>query len=85
MLMKGFPGWTWVEKTVHGVKTHWLSSNEKVLDAVKKIVLTILSLRKGCIDIDLLASGASVNSVAFAKPIRNILPYTLNDCRIPNS
>ena len=31
------PLWSWVEKTVYGVKTHWLSGKEKVPDtAVNK-------------------------------------------------
>ena len=36
-LNMGLPRWAWVEKTVHRVETHWLSSKEKVLDtAVSK-------------------------------------------------
>ena len=30
----GLPLWTWAKKTVHGVKTHWLSSKEKVPGAI---------------------------------------------------
>ena len=29
-LNMGLQLWSWVEKTVHGVKTHWLSNKEKV-------------------------------------------------------
>ena len=40
----GLPLQTWAEKAVHKVKTHWLSSKEKVLGEVisKKVMLTIL-------------------------------------------
>ena len=32
-LNMGLPLWSWMEKTVHGVKKHWLSNKEKVLGA----------------------------------------------------
>ena len=30
-LNMALPQWTWVEKTLHGVESHWLSGKEKVL------------------------------------------------------
>ena len=36
-LNMGLSLWAWVEKTVHGVETHWISGKEKVLgEAVSK-------------------------------------------------
>ena len=33
-LNMALPQWGWVEKTVYGVETHWLSCKEKVLGAM---------------------------------------------------
>ena len=63
----GSPQRTSVEKTVHKVETHWLSAKEKVLGAVKKVMLTEFWDMKGPTTIDFLEKGSTVKSESYCQ------------------
>ena len=62
----------WVEKTVHGVKTHWLSGKENFQVSKEGHVDKPL---KGPITIDFLEKGTTVNSASYGQVLRQNSPY----------
>ena len=65
-----------VEKTVHWVKTYWLSSKEKVPGAA--VMLTLFWEMKGFVTIDFHEKGLAVNCASYYQLFRQNLPYLLN-------
>ena len=59
-------------KIVYGVKTHWLSGEEKVLAAVKNVMLTVFWVMEGSITIHFFEKGATVSSAFYCQlPMKN--------------
>ena len=83
-LNMGLPCYARVEKTVHGVKTHWsLWKNKNPDTAVcKEGHAKVFHDMKGPISIDFLEIDASVNSASYWKLLKQYSPYLLNDCCI---
>ena len=65
-----------VEKIIQWGETHWLTGKEKVLGAVKKVMLTVFRDMKKTIKIDFLEKGTTVNSISYS--LCNISPYLSN-------
>ena len=61
--------WACVEKTVHGVEIHWLSSKEKVRaqQSAMKVILIVFWNMKGPITTDFLEKDATVNSASLCQ------------------
>ena len=59
--------WAWVQKTVHGVETHWLSGKEKVASEVvsKESDTDSVLGHERTIIIDFLDKVATVNSASY--------------------
>ena len=60
----------WVEKTVPGVKIHWLVKKKFRVQQVKKVMLTVCCDMKGPIIINLLEKGATVNIGSYYQLLR---------------
>ena len=71
----------WIKKTVHGGETHWISSKEKVLDAVinKEGHTDNVLGYKRLITVDFFEKDTTVNSVSYCQLLRQNFPYLLND------
>ena len=63
----------WVEKTVDGVATDWLSRKEKIPD---------VAVSKEGDAVDFYEKGATVNSAFYCQLLRQNWPFLLNDPHI---
>ena len=71
----------WVEKTVHGMRAHWLSGNEKVPGSAvrKKVMLTVLLGHERPITNNFLEKDVTITSAFYCQPLKQNSPYLLND------
>ena len=71
-MLTNWPPWAWVEKTVDGVETHWLSGKKKfhAQQLTKNVMLTVFWDLKGPITIDFLEKGTTVNSASYCQVLK---------------
>ena len=66
----------WLEKIVHGVETHWLSSKKNVSGTTvsKEFILAVFWNMKGHIAIDFFQKSGSVNNTSYCQLLKQNSP-----------